>query len=86
MLNVSEWWVSSRYRKQEPFYQYYTAFPLRQPALLSSTCVIQRLRELIKLCSKCYKQRDRTCENFVIFSSPNSSVTIDNVLVQEENI
>jgi hypothetical protein len=51
MLNVSEWWVSSRYRNQEPFYQYSTALPLRQPALLSSPCVIQRLRELIKLCS-----------------------------------
>lgn len=64
MINVSEWRVSSRYRNQEPFKQNSRAFPLRQPALLSSPCVIQRRSGSIKLCRMAhltldvYKQRD----------------------------
>jgi len=41
MINVSERWVSSRYRNQEPFKQNSTALPLGQPALMSSAVVIQ---------------------------------------------
>ena len=50
MINVSEGWVSSRYRNHEPFKQNSTALPLGQPALLSSPCVIERRCELMQLC------------------------------------
>lgn len=50
MISVSERWVSSRYRNQEPFKQNSTALPLGQFALLSSPFAIQRRCELTQLC------------------------------------